>query len=101
MCDLGLSSLVKKMMISQMQFLLLEVKVMRVGSDTSCNPFNQEILQLVWPNPTRFFNFGHKIRDESGRVNPQGQKTGPIWSDWPQIGFKIGLNDIMFPIKSI
>ena len=47
--------------------------------------------------PDPFFrvepNFGPKIRVELGRVGPQGQKTGPIGSDWPQIGFKFG-----FPI---
>ena len=38
---------------------------------------------LFWVEP----NFGPKIRIESGRVGPQGQKTGPIGSGWPQIGF--------------
>ena len=57
---------------------------------------------LVWAsaaNPDPFFwvepNFGPKIRVESGRVGPQGQKTGPIVSGWPQIGF----NPIMYLIN--
>ena len=54
--------------------------------------------KVVQPNPTRFFrvepNFGPKIWVESGWVGPQVRKTGPIWSGWPQIGFKFGFNPI-------
>ena len=32
----------------------------------------------------------------SGRVGPEGRKTGPIGSCWPQIGFKFGLTPIMY-----
>jgi hypothetical protein len=57
----------------------------------------------VGPSPTRFFrvepNFGPKIRVESGRVGPHGQKTGPIGSGWPQKGFKFGFNLIMYLIN--
>ena len=59
--------------------------------------------QVVWPNPTRFFGLnpilGLNIRVESGRVGPQGKKTGPIGSGWPQIGFKFGFNLIMYLIN--
>ena len=43
----------------------------------------------IWPLSTRFFwvepNFGPKIRVESG----------PIWSGWPQLGFKFGFNQMI------
>ena len=32
----------------------------------------------------------------SGRVGPEGRKTGPIGLCWPQIGFKFGFNPIMY-----
>jgi hypothetical protein len=44
-------------------------------------------------------DFGPKIRVELGRVDPQGQKTGPIGSGWPQRGFKFGFNPIMYLIN--
>ena len=53
--------------------------------------------------PDPFFrvepDFGLKIRVESGRVGPQGQKTSPIGSGWPQIGFKFGYNPIVYLIN--
>ena len=36
---------------------------------------------------------------ESGLVGPQDQKTGAIGSNWPQIGFKFGLNPIIYLIN--
>ena len=59
------------------------------------------ILSAAKPNP--FFwvepDFGPEIRVESGRVGPQGKKTGPIGSVWPLIGFKFGFIPIMFLIN--
>ena len=55
---------------------------------------NGERLAVVRPNPTRFFGL-----NPSGRVGPQGRKTGPIGSCWPQIGFKFGFNPIMYLIN--
>jgi hypothetical protein len=53
--------------------------------------------------PDPFFrvepDFGPKIWVESGRVGPQGRKTGPIGSGWPQIGFKFGFNPIIYLIN--
>ena len=58
-----------------------------------------DALRAAKPDP--FFrvepDFGPKIWVESGRVGPQGRKTGPIGSGWPQIGFKFGFNSIMYP----
>ena len=50
---------------------------------------------FFWVEP----NYGPKIRVELGRVGPQSQKTGPIRSGWPQIGFHFGLNPIMYLIN--
>jgi hypothetical protein len=50
---------------------------------------------FFWVEP----NFGPKIRVEPGWVGPQGQKTGPIGSGWPQKGFKFGFNPIMYLIN--
>ena len=59
---------------------------------------NRVCTSVVKPDP--FFqvepDFGPKNRVDSGRVGPQGQKTGPIGSGWPQIGFKFGFNPIMY-----
>ena len=44
-------------------------------------------------------DFGPKIRVESGRIGPQGQKTGPIRSGWLKKGFKFGYNPIMYLIN--
>jgi hypothetical protein len=53
--------------------------------------------------PDPFFlvepNFGPTIWVELGQVDPQGHKTGPIGSSWPQIGFKFGFNPIMYLIN--
>ena len=60
-------------------------------------------IQTSAAKPDPFFrvepNFGPKIRVESGRVGPQGQKTGPIGSSWSQKGFKFGFNPIMYLIN--
>ena len=59
-------------------------------------------LETSAAKPDPFFrvepDFGPKIRVESGRVGPQGPKTAPIESSWPQIGFKFGFNPIMYLI---
>ena len=51
--------------------------------------------------PDPFFQvepyFGPEIWVELGRVGLQGQKTDPIGSAWPQIGFKLGFNPIKGP----
>ena len=51
---------------------------------------------------TRFWGveltFGPKIWVESGWLDPQGKKMGPIGSGWPLIGFKFGFNPIMYLI---
>ena len=39
-------------------------------------------------------NFGPQIWVELDQVAPQGPKTGPIGSGWPQIGFKFRFNPI-------
>ena len=53
--------------------------------------------------PDPFFgvelNFGPKIWVEFSLVGPQDQKTGPIGSSGPQIGFKFGFNPIMYLIN--
>ena len=49
-------------------------------------------------NPILDPKFGFS-RVQSGRVGPQGQKTGPIGLGWPQIGFKFGFNPIMYLIN--
>ena len=50
---------------------------------------------FFWVEP----NFGPQIRVELDQVAPQGPKTGPIGSGWPQIGFKFGFNPIIYVIN--
>ena len=53
--------------------------------------FHMMLTSAAKPDP--FFwvepDFGPKIRVESGQVGPQGQKTCPIGSGWPQIRVQI------------
>ena len=51
--------------------------------------------------PDPFFGLNPILDPKFGlsRVGPQGHKTGPIGSGWPQIGFKFGFNPIMYLIN--
>ena len=57
--------------------------------------------KLVRPTPTCFFGLNTFLDQKFGlnRIGPQGQKTDPIGSGWPQIGFKLGFNPIMYLIN--
>jgi hypothetical protein len=71
--------------------------------DELLNSFAKRLLKSSAAKPDPFFpvetDFGHKIRVESGRDGPQDQKTGPIGSGWPQIGFRVRFNPIMYLIN--
>ena len=55
--------------------------------------------------PDPFFgvqpDFGPNFWVQTGQVGPQDPKTGPIGSGWPQRGFKLGFNPIMYQTNQI
>ena len=57
--------------------------------------------ELVRPNPAQFFGLNPILDPKFGlsRVGPQGRKTGPIGSGWPQTRFKFGFNPIVYFIN--
>ena len=62
--------------------------------------YNETLKQCGQTRPVFFeLNPILEIWVEFGWLGPQGWKMGPIGLGWPQIGFKLGFNPIMYLIN--